>query len=161
MAIETDVTKAFYILLEAAWPDVNKVLSENDADRIDWLRAIRNFRTGGTGLLKTPFAVVSWGRKAQAQNGGICNQEYDWPVSVALVVSLAATEATENYLMDSLEALRALLVASTMEAQSFQVLGMPATDYSPNSMANEVMVKGNLPYMAGVLDCVLRTGVTP
>lgn len=159
--LQTDVTKAFYVLLEATWPDVNKFLAETDADRIDWLRAIRAFRTTGAGLLKTPFVVVSWGRMSETAKGGVCNQEYDWAVSVALVVSLASTESTENYLMTMLDSLKTALLASTVAAQSFQVLGVPSTDYSPRSMANELMVKGNLPYMAAQLDTVLRVGSTP
>lgn len=159
--LETDVTKAMYILLEATWPDVQKFLAESDADRIDWLRAIRSFRTTGTGLLKTPFVVVSWGRDAPAAGGGVCNQETDWPVSIALVVSLASTESTENYLMNMMGSLKRALLAATMGVQSFQVLGVPSIDYSPNSLANELLVKGNLPYAAAQMDTVLRSGFTP
>lgn len=159
--LETDVTKQFYILLETAWPTVNKILSDNDADRIDWLRAIRSWRVSGTGLLKTPFAVVNWGRKSPAEGGGMCNQEYDWQVSVALVVSLGSTEETENYLMSRMDLLKTALLAATMSVQNFQVMRMPVTDYGATSMANEVLLKGDLPYMAATMDMVLRTGITP
>lgn len=160
-ALETDVTKQFYILLEGAWADVQTVLNENDADRIDWIRAIRNFRTSGSGILKPPFAVVAWGRKSETTKGGICNQEYEWPVSVALVVSIASTEATENYLMDQMELLKSALLGATMASQKFMLLGMPSTDYNPRSQANEILVKANLPYMAAVMEITLRTGITP
>lgn len=160
--MHTLVAKSFYSVIEATWADVQKVLVEQDADRVDWLRAIRQWRNTGAGMIKTPFSVVAWGRSVPVQSGGgVLNHEYEWPVTVSLVVALGSSEKTENYLMGQLELLSTALFAATMGANNFQVTQIPSVDMSPRSMANEIMNKANLPFQAADLAAVLRYGVTP
>lgn len=158
--MDAAVTLSVYQLLEATWPDVNKNLSEGDADRLDWLRAIREFRNTGAGLLRTPFSVVAFGRKVETPRGGICNREYDWPLSVALVVAIGTAETTEAFLMSHMESWTTALRGATMAVNNFQLIGEPSHDYHPKNMANEILEKANLPFMAVVHDAVLRVGET-
>lgn len=152
------VTLAVYQLIEATWPTVQKVLSEEDADRINWLKAIQSFRNTGSGLLRTPFCVVAWGNKIQSMNGGICNEEYEWPVGIALVTDLGGTSQTEAYVMANMEAMSAALFSATMGANGFQLDKRPSIDYNPRSMANENILRANMPFKAAELNAVLRLG---
>lgn len=159
--MDSQATKSLFQLIEATWTDVRTTMSEQDADRIDWLRLIRSWRNTGTGMLKLPFAVVLWGKAVEASGGGIANQEWDLPVTVALVVSIGSAEKTENFLMTRMETMHTALLACTMSTNNFQVLKLPSRDYSAMSQANEVFNRANLPFQAGEISFVMRYGVTP
>jgi hypothetical protein len=152
------VQDAVYALIEATWTDVAHVMSDADADRLNWLQLVRAWLAGEESDLRTPFAVCLWGRQTVTPNGGVLNRVWEWPLTVVLVVGIGASRATESYLTTRAEALRDALYQYSGAA--FQVTSLPSVDFNPSSPANQVMVKTNLPFQCVEVETVLMLGTS-
>lgn len=149
--------QSFYELLEDTWGgDISKVLSEEEADRFNWIKYIQG---GGTDVT-VPFAVCIWGAMNRSTRGASTEQVWDVPLTVILVDNADKTaEDRDTYFSTMLEGLWGALQGYS--GTDFMAWNQPVYDTNPLNEANRTLVEQNLPYICAMLSVTLNTGTSP
>lgn len=147
MSWVTDVQDEVVALVDTTWSSLETIQRSAVAERLSWRRLVEAVESSETPSLSLPMAVVDFGRREPSMDYGDCNDAYEWPIDVYLIVGLPDSNFKEKEaeLQGFAWELEQALKASVHD--HFTVI-TTSTTTGQDCPPNDYFVKTHLPYMA-------------